>query len=101
VILIRFRPYRIFFNFFYCKFECGWGLENTLSKRHGLIHFRSIKSAHSGIVSMNAIAILGGILKKVAQQNPKKTGPSVKISNTNSNSNSNYILVEVRNNLLS
>jgi hypothetical protein len=39
----------------YCKFECGWALENTCSKRHGLIHFRSIKSVHSGIVSMNAI----------------------------------------------
>ena len=37
------------------KFECGWALENTCSKRHGLIHFRSIKSVHSCIVSMNAI----------------------------------------------
>jgi hypothetical protein len=33
---------------FYCRFGCGWVLENTRSKRHGLIHFRSIKIVHSG-----------------------------------------------------
>jgi hypothetical protein len=39
--------------FFYCKFECGWGLEKTPLKRHGLIQLRSIKNVDSGIVSMN------------------------------------------------
>ncbi len=45
--------FRFFPKIFYCKFQCGWAFENTCSKRHGLIHFRSIKSVHSGIVSMN------------------------------------------------
>jgi hypothetical protein len=46
---------KFFGFFFFCKFECGWGLENTPSKRHGLIQLRSIKNVDSGIVSMNAI----------------------------------------------
>jgi hypothetical protein len=37
-------------NIFYCRFGCGWVLENTRSKRHGLIHFRSINIVHLGIV---------------------------------------------------
>ena len=41
--------------FFYCKFECGQGLENTQSKRHSLIHLRKLKIADSSIVSMTAI----------------------------------------------
>jgi hypothetical protein len=43
----------IHFGFFSEK--CFIVLEETWSKRHGLIHFRSIKIAHSGIVSMNPI----------------------------------------------
>jgi hypothetical protein len=37
---------------FYCRFGCGWVLENTRSKRHSLIHLRSTKSVHSGIDSV-------------------------------------------------
>jgi hypothetical protein len=43
-----------------CKFECGWLLEITQSKRHGLIQLRSINFVHSGIVSMQAIYEVNG-----------------------------------------
>ena len=39
-------------NSFYCRFGCGWVLENTWSKRHGLIQLRSTKFVHFTMACM-------------------------------------------------
>ncbi len=42
-------------NYFYCRIRCEWVLENTWSKRHGLIQLRSTKFVHFTIACMKAI----------------------------------------------